>query len=855
MKRPSPFTLMALRHSTKHPIQSLLLILGVALGVAMIVAIDLANGSASEAFALSTDSIVGKATHQIVTASNDLPSQLYQDLRVKVGLEDVAPVVTGLVLFDEAGGLPLQLLGVDPFAEAPFRNYLGDGAGGLSTEALIELLIRPNTILLAQSLGEQYHLTPGDTLTLVAGGQMKSVKLVGLLQTNDNLSRRALNGLILSDISTAQELLGRVGRLSHIDLILSPETDPQPILDLLPPAARLQQAALRNETINQMTAAFELNLSALSLLALIVGIFLIYNTISFSVVQRRPVLGTLRCLGVTRREIFGIVLAEALVLGAIGAVIGLGLGLGLGRGLVGLVARTINDLYFTLTVQTVSVSPWTLYKGLAAGLGASLLAAFVPALEATTVPPGSALKRSLQEDRVRRFIPGLSLAGVGLILAGWALLYASANSLAASFGALFVILLGAALLTPAATQALMRLMRPFAARLLGVIGAMATGDIVRSLSRTSVTIAALMLAVTVIIGVSIMIDSFRHTIVIWLDNILAADIYAGPAGQDLRVAGEIDPAFIEQVRQLAGVTYVSQLRTAQVFSTGYEPVEIRAFTPQPNETRRPLLWASGDPGQVYAALDAGAVMVSEVFARRHNLPLNRPSSLTLITTAGAQSFRVVGIFYDYAAPELGYVLMRLQIYRCHWQDDGISNIGLFLAPELIPHADEFTRRLQNEFAGRYSLSFDSNRGIKENALEIFDRTFTITAALRLLATVVAFIGVLSTLMSLQLERTRELGTLRANGMSIPQLWSKTMLETGLMGLTAGLISMPMGLALAVILIYVINIRSFGWSLQINLNPGIFLTALAVALAAALLAGIYPVIRLNHMEIAAALREE
>jgi putative ABC transport system permease protein len=419
MKTKSHFFLIALRHSTKHPIQSLLLVLGVALGVAMIIAIDLANGSASQAFALSTDSIVGKATHQIVTASDKLPSSLYEDLRIKLGLEQVAPVVTGLVRLQEADDLPLQLLGVEPLAEAPFRNYLGDGAGGLSTEALIELLIQPNTILLSQTLGEQYNLSPGDTLTLVADGQQKPVKLVGLLQTSDKLSRRALNGLILSDISTAQELLGQVGYLSHIDLILSPDTDPHPLLGLLPPNARLQQAALRNETVSQMTAAFELNLSALSLLALIVGMFLIYNTISFSVVQRRPVLGTLRCLGVTRREIFGLVLTEALVLGLIGATIGLGLGIVLGRSLVGLVTRTINDLYFTLTVQAVSVSAWTLYKGLLAGVAASLLAAFIPALEATTVPPNSVLKRSLHETRIQKLIPALTVTGVLAILAGW----------------------------------------------------------------------------------------------------------------------------------------------------------------------------------------------------------------------------------------------------------------------------------------------------------------------------------------------------------------------------------------------------------------------------------------------------
>jgi putative ABC transport system permease protein len=415
----------------------------------------LANGSASQAFALSSDSIAGKATHQIVAAPGDLPTSLYEQLRVEVGLTDIAPVVTELVLLKNAGDLPLQLLGIDPFAEPPFRTYLGDGRGQLSFDALLSLLIEPNTVLLPQALAEQYHLAPGDTLTLLAGGQTKTVQLVGLLQPGDELSQRALNGLILADISTAQEVLDLVGRLSHIDLILPPQADPQPILDRLPVNARLQQAALRNQTLNQMTAAFELNLSALSLLALIVGMFLIYNTISFSVVQRRPVLGTLRCLGVTRREIFGLVLTEALVLSALGAVIGLGLGVILGRGLVGLVTQTINDLYFTLTVQSVSLSPLTLYKGLVAGLAAGLLAAFVPALEATTVPPNSALKRSLGEARMQRLIPGLAAASVVMMLAGWTLLNLASRSLPLSFTALFIILLGSAFLSPLLTKLLM----------------------------------------------------------------------------------------------------------------------------------------------------------------------------------------------------------------------------------------------------------------------------------------------------------------------------------------------------------------------------------------------------------------
>jgi putative ABC transport system permease protein len=857
MIKQNHLSLIALRHTTKHPIQSLLLILGVALGVAMIVAIDLANSSASQAFALSTDSIVGKATHQIVAAPGDLPSSLYRQLRVDLGFTDVAPTVTGLVLLQEANRLPLQLFGVDPFAEPPFRNYLGDGAGGLSFEALLSLLIEPETVLVSKSLGERYGLAPGDTLTLVTRDQTKTVTLVGLLQPGDDLSRDALDGLILSDISTAQELLGMAGRISTIDLILAETADLQPILELLPPNARLQKSSLRNETLSQLTAAFELNLSALSLLALIVGMFLIYNTISFSVVQRRPVLGTLRCLGITRREIFGLVLTEALVLSALGAVIGLGLGIALGRVLIGLVTQTINDIFFTLTVKSVAVSPFTLYKGLLAGLAAGLVAAFIPALEATTVPPNSALKRSVEEARLQRLVPGLTIAGVVMMATGWGLLTYN-KSLPLSFTAIFMILFGVAFLTPMITRGLMRLLQPLARRSLGIVGVMAPRDITRSLSRTSVTIAALMMAITVIIGVSIMIDSFRGTVVTWLDSILAADIYISPAGQELRIEGDIDPAFIEKIRREDGVRHVNLLQAATVFDENFEQVEVRAVTPDPHEARRQetWLWSIGGPGLVYPALDEGAVMISEVFARRYNLPLDRPSTMTLVTEHGPQPFEVVAIFYDYALPELGYVLMRLQTYQTHWPgDEGISNVSIFLEPKAIPNADVITRKLRDEFAAHYHLSLSSNRAIKENALVVFDRTFTITAALRLLATIVAFIGVLSALMSLQLERTRELGTLRANGMSRLQLWGKTLLETGLMGLTAGLIALPVGWVLAYILVYFINLRSFGWSLRMQTDPTIFGASMLVSILAALLAGIYPLIRLNKMEIAVALREE
>jgi putative ABC transport system permease protein len=193
------------------------------------------------------------------------------------------------------------------------------------------------------------------------------------------------------------------------------------------------------------------------------------------------------------------------------------------------------------------------------------------------------------------------------------------------------------------------------------------------------------------------------------------------------------------------------------------------------------------------------------------------------------------------------------LYRQWWSPQPPASAGLFV--EAGQDANAVAADLQSHFSGRTDITISSNQSVRSNALDIFDRTFAITAALQLLSVLVAFIGVLSALMSLQLEKTRELGVLRATGMTLRQLWQLTLLETGLMGATAGLVAMPVGWVLAWILINIINRRSFGWTLQMELEPGFFIQAFLVAVVAALLAGIYPALRLGSMVIATAVREE
>ena len=247
----------------------------------------------------------------------------------------------------------------------------------------------------------RYGLQAGSPITLTVGGYQRPAFVAGLLDPADSLSRRALDGMLLADIATAQELTGRLGELDRIDVIL-PEDDPaalQRLEALLPEQASIVPVAARTGTIEQMTAAFRTNLTALSLLALVVGLFLIYNTMTFSVVQRRPLFGTLRCLGVTRNEVFVLVLAEAFVVGLLGATLGVILGVILGQGAVRAVTQTINDLYFVVTVRGLSIPPSSLAKGMVLGVIATVLAAAPPAWEAASVPPRVALSRSGLESK------------------------------------------------------------------------------------------------------------------------------------------------------------------------------------------------------------------------------------------------------------------------------------------------------------------------------------------------------------------------------------------------------------------------------------------------------------------------
>jgi putative ABC transport system permease protein len=329
------------RHLMRHPWQTLLAILGVALGVAVVTAVDLANESAHRAFRIAAETIAGRATHQIIGGPTGLPEELYPRLRLDAGLRNCAPVVSGVVESTGTPGTSLRLIGIDPFAEAPFRTFSSDLP---HSDELRLLLTRPATGLLSRETAARLGVPEGGRLPLTATGTRKVLTVVGILEAPEAVTRQGLDSLLVTDIATAQELLGREGRLSRIDLIVPEGPAGTSLLaflrTMLPPGVTIIPAGAHASALDRMTRAFRLNLTALSLLTLMVGMFLIYNTTTFSVIRRRRLIGLLRALGVTRREIFALVLSEALLIGAIGTGAGLLLGMLLGGEMTRLVTRT-----------------------------------------------------------------------------------------------------------------------------------------------------------------------------------------------------------------------------------------------------------------------------------------------------------------------------------------------------------------------------------------------------------------------------------------------------------------------------------------------------------------------------------
>ena len=827
-------TLSSLRFMNRHRWQSWLTVIGVMLGVAMVVGVDLANNSARRAFALSLESIAGPTTHQIIGGPTGIPEQIFTALRTDLAIRSSLPMVTGQVVIR---GETLSMLGVDPISEAG----VGRHTAGLQYQNLSSTFSSNNTVILSDRTATRLNLKPRDVFILRTGGRSTSVELAATFPS-DNPA--ATDGLLFADIAVAQQLLSRFGYLDRIDLVLDEKTSAR-VRTWLPEGLSLVESESRNDNLRQMSEAFHINLTAMSLLALLVATLLIYNTVTLSVLQRRKTLGIYRALGITQREIFFIVIRECLMLATIASVAGMLLGLLLGHVLVELVTRTVNDLFFNLHVTAFIIDPTSLLKGWGVGLGMSLAACSLPAWEASRNRPVSVMQRSVLERRWQHRLPRLTVGAIIMLTLGFLILVPTHGTLIEGFVALTFIVLGFCLLVPVflivATQSLLRFFSPW----LNSTVRIAIRDISAGISRTGMAVAALTVAVSVTVGVGVMVSSFRETVNVWLDQYLSADIYISTAD---RSGTGLTPPLIVQLQAIPGVAFVAPSRMATI-ETQFGPIRTIATTPAEGKSSLPI--KQGVDNALILFNQGKGVMISEPLA--YHQQLTPGDTITVMTDTGSKSLSVLGVYYDFTS-STGMITLPMSMYRQWWSDDGISTVSIYRQTSTNQaNLLEAVRGLLKDQGEQIQVS--SNREIRDIAIVVFDRTFEITHVLRILAIVVAFVGVLSALMALQLERTREFAILRATGMTPKQISLMIFGQTSLMGMLAGLMSIPLGLIMANILIEVINRRSFGWSMLHHLPHTILAEALVLAIVAATLAGVYPALKASSISPAQALREE
>ncbi len=815
---------LIVRPMVRDRARALLTVSAVALGVAVIVAVDLAGEASMGSFRSSLESLQGRASYEI-TQVGGIPETVYGDLaRLEEPLA-FSPRIEGFALVPGTGA-EVPIFGVDLVGDATLGETGSRPRGDVS-----ELLDVPSVWVTA-ALG----VSPGDTLRVVAGDRRMDLVVQGVIEP----SWVRAGPFLLVDIALAERLLARTGSLDRIYVHTPPggERDwAARLAAVLPPAASILPAGTRTDDNRRMLRAFRWNLRMMSFTTILVGAFLIYNTITAYVVRRRQQIGIVRALGASRAMVRAAFLIEGAVFGAIGAVAGLGLGRLLAVGAVEAVGGTVSSLYVSSTPGEIALRPETVATALVAGLGMSLLSAWWPAREAAAVAPTEAMARARLDYRVRAASRRSALAALALAALAVACCFVPPVDRIPAGGYLAPILLAGAcaLVSPRLCASALAVAGRLLAPPLGVIASVAARGLAASLGRTSVIVTAMAVAIGLVVSMGVTVGSFRETVADWLESRLKADFYVNPVAEGGRgAASTMSEDVAARLEAVPGVVDVGRFRTYTVRYEG-SPATLGLADVDLYRRHSGIDFFDGPaPEAIWRALEAGeAVIASELFGYRHGVEPG--DTIRLALGAGLVELGIAGIFYDYSG-ERELLIGDRRALLAHLPDPRLSSAGVYL----VPGADfEATRAaLGRALAGR-GVEVTPTRAIREQAIRIFDRTFAITYALEAIAMLVAILGMAEALLNLVFDRRTEIALLRMHGASLGQVRRLVLVQAGLLGVLASLMGLALGAASSQVLLRVIHKQSFGWSLPLHWPFEFLAAVLGAIVVVSVVAGLYP----------------
>jgi putative ABC transport system permease protein len=837
------------RHVRCHRLRTALTFLGMSFGVAVIVAIALVNSSLSGSFQSTIEQIAGKAVLQVANGEAGVPESLYPRIRDTLGVKDAAPVVEGFLPVSNIAGERLYVLGVDLLRDTAVRDhqFVNEAA---EFERALDFIAAPDSIAITEGFAARTKLRVGAPLSLLTTKGKQNYTVRALLKETGTAKVFAGNFAIM-DLPVAQRAFGKENRLDTVDVTVEDGETIDEVQSRLQKnveeAAAVERPQKRGEQIEQLLTSFRVGLFFVSLIALFVGFFLIYNTMSVSVTQRRAELGTLRCLGMRRSELLRWILTEALVLGISASFAGVALGWILAQGALIAVGETVANLFSAMELATMPLSERELILALSSSVAVAGAAALHPAWEAIQVSPLESARQPAWQSGFSGVKSWATRLGLVCLALAPALIWLApaapgpVERFSVGIFGMLIFLLALAFFCPAfifyGVRWLWRMVRLHegAGRSAWIEARLAAENLTRSPVRAGISVATMIISLAAIFTIAAFVHSVRGSLLAWVDQMVTADLIvssgartAGPENVPLRE----DPT--DGLRSVPGVKIVDLYRLIRSNYRG-RPIVIESFSAVESASVRRLPMADGDGDKTLREMAAGnGVVVSESFQSKFGKM--RGDTVELITPSGPVVFKILGVYIDYSS-DIGSVLIDRALYKKYWADELVDAFDLWLEPGADERA--VIERIRQNLGDRYELFVSTHRELRDAVVDIMEQSFVINYAVEIVAIVIAVFSVINTLLASVLDRRREVGVLRAIGATQSQIRRIVLFESAWMGMLGGVFGVFAGTIMAYHhVIYNTKVLT-GWTFQFYYPYETALFALTAAVLLCLAAGYIP----------------
>ena len=813
---PALLKLFVLRNIRTEKFLTLLSIIGVALGIGLFIGIKVSSDRAVASFEADVKGINPSANYRVLaTSGTDFDERIYRDVR-RVAEKSLPVLKVNAYLPDRKETLDIN--GV--YTIKAMEHLKLSGGKKPDVEDYYRTI---NGVIITKKLADEYSVKKADVLKAQAYDRPYTLKVVDIIDTGSLPANMAV-----MDLGNFQEYFGKTGYLSGIDLEAD-ERKAEEIRKILPPGLSLETREQVVSNQKSLIKSFRYNLQFVSLIAILVGIFLLYNTMFIAVVKRRTEIGILRGLGADRKTIVMLFMFQGLLLGLVGSLLGIVLGQVVAYFAVAAVQKTITTMYRTISVADYFITWGDALGALVLGVLVSLVASAIPAFESSGIKPNESSKEGTFEGKYKGYYRVFAFAGFLGIVSGAVIAYADYRYMPFDFpflayaGILFIIL-GFAFASPYYLSGALWTIKKPAKKILAAMGEITIGDMRGNIYRFAVALMSVAISGALIIALLTLIFSFRSSLTEWIRKNISADIYVKASSCKSNFCFfPLSEELVDAIRAFPEVEVVDKFRTLHLtfrgkkIVAGFGDVQLRGKYMQEKRHIK-----EGEEHDTELGREK-KLDISNYLSIKYGIRKGDP--IELLTPKGPQRFIVNRSFSSYSTTS-GFIYLDRRWLKEYWGLDDATQLGVYLKEGT--DVDRFIRKLKGQFLPRYSIEIMNNRELRESVITIFNKTFAITYAIELISIVVSLIGVINTMMALVLEKKRELSIIRYLGGSWQQIRNMLVFASGIVGITGILLGTAMGLIMSVIFINVINKISFGWEIHF------FIPAFSLAVVALLL---------------------